>query len=1052
MARPSLTESLLASQNGWTNLTSNQQRFQIHNESNFNDAIFGEEFSQTLIDLAEGMEQFLSSRRRQVCDVNIFIALVQPAILHLVDCTQQQLVKAREHTVTEKEMWQFVATMIFRQSFNMPKEMAFDAMAALLPDIDLLTPKHYSTLMSSLRGYDVVGRTADEGTRIWFKQSNLLRKMEDIEKLLFSQSNKILLSRRMSGVVFVLDDELVASRANDVELKTLSNRKSGKEGPVADCLSCSLTNVMFGMRLRVKGEAQQTNITKLLQSTSARKGARLTFDRGYGKFPFVSKMAEEPYNVSTVAAPLGSRHPFIPQEEVESMVRRQQSNNVPQDRIRDMLEPVIPWILTVADKGAEYFYAVKTLDGGKQVYAFAINEVFDKKCESKLLRFFVSGLAEQYFSSWIAIEKTVGIPEKTLFVTNKTKSAELTAVESVLANTCQALTVGQCCADWFQMRCYRITGTMASKIKQLPDVGEPSVEVLQLLMNQCIQSWFNRARSTAQMAEGTANEKATTDALVEEPFVLALFEVGLLQMVEYPYLGVSPDGIILLQRGNARVYATVEIKTRVGEKSKCTAMEALNEHGRVIFCAYDDETFKSCVPSEHRDQLLHQAAVTGLDHAVYVVSVVDDEEGRVLQIVIANVFEHQRQEHINRLLTYTKPLLAWLHSDIPMERGYLIEDDFPPWVLPQQASILASRVKMWYAFMAYIRTDDGKYVPTRPLNLFKHAVQFLYNKGKGGLDKATELEERIRGGSKSSFETKYIRRMINAVVINAWRVGQANKLKPQLMMHDYTSLAKIRRQLWDEGIQGFKTELAKNRLKALYHDTAFGPGPIDTTCIQIQNNAREICTTLQNMKRRNTFPVRRSRVEAFSAGFLKQMRLHQSQYFCHSVVSWSASKQKRKPCTLCSIGTKKRDSSYHCKICMVSLCITPLNLTSKYSCFDVWHSCADLLRENKRRNRVLLESRNKRREAAYFNSVNANVIGNIGGGPETYEAGQFAPSLERLRDKSSEQATRPFRSPLTRATFMEESHVLVVERARNGPVTRLRSARGGPTTRRSYGK
>ena len=38
----------------------------------------------------------------------------------------------------------------------------------------------------------------------------------------------------------VIDDELISSRAKDVETKTVSNHKAGKEGPVADCVACSL--------------------------------------------------------------------------------------------------------------------------------------------------------------------------------------------------------------------------------------------------------------------------------------------------------------------------------------------------------------------------------------------------------------------------------------------------------------------------------------------------------------------------------------------------------------------------------------------------------------------------------------------------------------------------------------------------------------------------------------------------------------------------------------------------------------------------------------------
>ena len=54
---------------------------------------------------------------------------------------------------------------------------------------------------------------------------------------------------------YVVDDELFSSRAKDVEAKCVSQRKAGTEGPIDDCLACSLIGVVLGMRLRVSGES-----------------------------------------------------------------------------------------------------------------------------------------------------------------------------------------------------------------------------------------------------------------------------------------------------------------------------------------------------------------------------------------------------------------------------------------------------------------------------------------------------------------------------------------------------------------------------------------------------------------------------------------------------------------------------------------------------------------------------------------------------------------------------------------------------------------------------
>ena len=46
------------------------------------------------------------------------------------------------------------------------------------------------------------------------------------------------------------------------------------------------------------------------------------------------------------------------------------------------------------------------------------------------------------------------------------------------------------------------------------------------------------------MAEGTKNEVPTLSALRKYEFVSNLFEVELLEMIDYPYLEVSPDDVV----------------------------------------------------------------------------------------------------------------------------------------------------------------------------------------------------------------------------------------------------------------------------------------------------------------------------------------------------------------------------------------------------------------------------------------------------------------------------------------------------------------------------
>ena len=84
---------------------------------------------------------------------------------------------------------------------------------------------------------------------------------------------------------YVVNDKLFSARAEDVETKFVSQRKAGTEGPISDCLACSLIGVILGMKLRVSGESQQQNVQTLLgtnlEITQTGHHPSLKVDRGY---------------------------------------------------------------------------------------------------------------------------------------------------------------------------------------------------------------------------------------------------------------------------------------------------------------------------------------------------------------------------------------------------------------------------------------------------------------------------------------------------------------------------------------------------------------------------------------------------------------------------------------------------------------------------------------------------------------------------------------------------------------------------------------------------
>ena len=418
------------------------------------------------------------------------------------------------------------------------------------------------------------------------------------------------------------------------------------------------------------------------------------------------------------------------------------------------------------------------MSNGKQLFASIVREVFDRKSTKKSLRFFLSGSADNNIpligTTWVCIPLGESISNETLFYGDNWEEMEV--VQKALLQNCNPLSIGQRCADWFLMRTFHFTGTLASGLGSLD--RNVTNENLRVVMDSLLDSWYKRVSSTSAMKVGTANEDNVVDALVKESFILEFYDVGLLQHKTLQYVAVSPDGVIKLIVENCSHLACVEIKTRVSENSRLKAEACMRSYGKVVHCGYNDFRFKSCVPSEHRGQVLHQAFVTGFKYGVYVVSVSDEENGgRILQIIICKISMENIATHSLNLRDWGSRLLDWLYNPIIVNRGFCVEEDFPPWVSSKQKKIIISRSYLWYGYYKFLQNDDGDFMPSVPLKLFKNAHQFNYNKGKGGLDKATEQDALLRVRSILSFESKYVVRMINNILVNTWRSFSAMKFR-----------------------------------------------------------------------------------------------------------------------------------------------------------------------------------------------------------------------------------------------------------------------------------
>eukprot|EP00956_Cyclotella_meneghiniana_P023507 scaffold45852_cov83-Cyclotella_meneghiniana.AAC.1 len=325
-------------EDGWTFVQKpNKAKIQILSESEYAEQYASKRFRETYMNMADRVSTHCLRYGIDNEDAAVFTALFSNTAVEKIRLhTTEQLIKRGHDAIpTIMEMHQFFGTMFIRSRFRMSNDMFFDSFGALIESkykVILMKKDRYIAILQCLRGYEVAGRCGDDdegGT--WFQKKNRLRKLEDLEELMFQPTLDIIMNRKSGEVV--LDDELIGSRARDVNQarQTHSLRKAGKDGIVADCFACAHTGCMLGMRLRVVGESDQDNVAALCKRlpvlSSQDHDVRLKMDRGFGSKKNVTTVGALGYSMSTIAPEIGSRTPFIYPEVAAEYIKKMRDSN-----------------------------------------------------------------------------------------------------------------------------------------------------------------------------------------------------------------------------------------------------------------------------------------------------------------------------------------------------------------------------------------------------------------------------------------------------------------------------------------------------------------------------------------------------------------------------------------------------------------------------------------------------------------------------------------------------------------------------------------------------
>ncbi|GAX20624.1 hypothetical protein FisN_3Hu524 [Fistulifera solaris] len=856
------------------------------------------------------------------------------AIQKLVDCTNGYLRHNGIFPETNiQEYREFLAHKFLLSRYRC--EAIFRDMLPMLANqhgFHAMNWQRFQNLYKCTHGYPIEEHSNHDND-VWQQRKPVLRKLNELERLLFEPSMKFMLNKK-SGILAVDEERLNWRRREEYDYE---DREPPANGPACDRIVDALTGVVFGMRLRVRGESPRENVEELLQTLppiAAPDQVRVCFDEEYGNMRFLTKNVwERNLDVINRARQYYSNHPFITEEEIASKRNEWKEANITDQVQQEAYDKFEPFIL---DDRSNLRIVTKTLpsDETKRIRATALRDSFDPLSTCKLHRIFSSG-GDEMSGVWVAKTEATTVPYKTLF---KNRSCPL-PIETQLLETCHPITLMQEAADWLCQRAFRLSGSLTGLFLESETSEQPGVDLRVVRMRQCLDSWFGSQRPTIAMPEEDEyEEEPIINEIMRFPWITEVYEIGLVEWKRAPFIAVSPDGVAEFCHNDASHHACILIKKRTDWSDIEDAEEVASIHGSVVHCKFGDDVFKDCVPLGDRHELLQHAIVTGLDYGIFVTSKQEiGDETKIVQVVVVAIQASDKYEASLSILSLGKDLLGWLFEPAIMARCYLVESSFPEWLpsASQEANIIRNHYKLWVAQYKQIRNDGVKYNPTLPLESYEYSEQHLYNLARKSLKKHRADRKDLSIDLDVSDETRYVFEMIDAVFYNHWRFAQGiDKVLPFLEANvTKTIYEKISERMLQLELSSHVYKMPLDFLAKSAIDKRIGKEVGSRMRQQLVVSEKETDTDVmkdvEKLKRKRKFPVGKNRPQIFHREpALKRLRLATTP--THMPVN-KGKEHYGNLCALCGVCR----TSVWCEICCVPLC------SGRH--FTLWHSADDLL-------------------------------------------------------------------------------------------------------------
>mmetsp|Transcript_34556 Transcript_34556/g.75649 ORF Transcript_34556/g.75649 Transcript_34556/m.75649 type:complete len:536 (+) Transcript_34556:78-1685(+) len=375
----------------------------VEDEDEFTKSTLGESEYSYVKAIASKLEQDLKADGLEATRVGVTVLIMRPLILKVMGWMNQQrnLKGEKDLAISEPELWQYVAIMIYSHMTNQNFKLCLKILPHVV-DKSIMFPslEKLRFIQTHLLAYSPKNRGDIPGAETWNAQRDRTTFLTDFERALLKSLLDIAVA---PNAIISLDDELYGCRAKDIPKKSISKRKADVEGYDANLMCEALFRIPVAINYRRRGESQEESVNTLIKTLMSVSGsasnAALTVmgDRGFGWEDLVTMLTVKGLNsLFILPEHLPDSHPIIgasfvghrdaaySYEDNNTIARSNASNSSTEDSAVNEKQFIIP---DGPYDGPLAVTTSKAVAGSrKRIFASAIREHGDNKY-SKIIRF-----------------------------------------------------------------------------------------------------------------------------------------------------------------------------------------------------------------------------------------------------------------------------------------------------------------------------------------------------------------------------------------------------------------------------------------------------------------------------------------------------------------------------------------------------------------------------------------------------------------------------------------------------------------------------------------